>query len=867
MRAKELSALLEHVKRGESVRLVSNREFGRTMLLGELQQALDAQGFNVSRVAGEESLVDSRYGALRQSFLAPERLSPNLTPSEVSVMIAAELSQAPNAVVLVDDAEWLDRYTAEVLTSLLDSPNVCGVFVTLPFRNLTAEERAIAHMLRADARIDLPALSFEQVGVLSQRVLGPNVSPEIVSEVFSMSSGIAGIAAQILRTARASKGIVRGAERWEFGGRMLWNADLEETVERMLAPLDDASLKMLHALSLVGDAPAEAFESADPASAVTLTRQGLVTVFREPHGDSRVAPRPALVADYSRHRPIDLLHVSALELIEQVVDPAAKQPRRADIAELMLDMHSRHSDTEEAHNAGLARFLRERTARQLNVAGREWRRNRRPSTALTYLDALLPSGSYLAPAEEVLERTSPDGATGRELVQLALHERFVRQNGRSQTTEYAKTLRRDFPDHAPALVAFDILAEFNAYGRTEKVESWLAALPSDPLWLGKNVAVFIRATSGETPSETELVVPPQGLAMQRVITEQSRMVMLARRASSTDTVEALLDDTITLGPGDDPVPFIVSTYVRSQLLLGLGKVTEARELLSQALSVGDLDIRYGTLYAAMLRWSAFLHMRDGRVDIAQALISESHAYDAFRGPMPGMRPEFGAALEVLFTGDRERAGQEFLTEARECLTRSFFDAAWSTARCAFQLYPVDESLEVLSRVVAHESYGWARPVVDFARAALDQDPNLVAYIGPLSGLPELVTAADFLEDIEFWHVNKGVEYDPEFARAVAEAHQSFVMYREPLSHVIARERPSGLGNLTPREREIAALSATLTNREIAERLTLSVRTVENHIARSMKKLGLGSRASLSSAVAEYVRKMDGHRAQPDPEAE
>ena len=58
--------------------------------------------------------------------------------------------------------------------------------------------------------------------------------------------------------------------------------------------------------------------------------------------------------------------------------------------------------------------------------------------------------------------------------------------------------------------------------------------------------------------------------------------------------------------------------------------------------------------------------------------------------------------------------------------------------------------------------------------------------------------------------------------------------------------------LTAREAETARLIAGgLTNREIAGRLVLSVRTVESHVANAMAKLGFTSRAQLAAWVAEY----------------
>jgi non-specific serine/threonine protein kinase len=61
-------------------------------------------------------------------------------------------------------------------------------------------------------------------------------------------------------------------------------------------------------------------------------------------------------------------------------------------------------------------------------------------------------------------------------------------------------------------------------------------------------------------------------------------------------------------------------------------------------------------------------------------------------------------------------------------------------------------------------------------------------------------------------------------------------------------------NLTHREREVAALVAQgLTNREIADRLVLSVRTVETHVDRILGKLNLHTRTQLAARLADQGR--------------
>jgi non-specific serine/threonine protein kinase len=59
------------------------------------------------------------------------------------------------------------------------------------------------------------------------------------------------------------------------------------------------------------------------------------------------------------------------------------------------------------------------------------------------------------------------------------------------------------------------------------------------------------------------------------------------------------------------------------------------------------------------------------------------------------------------------------------------------------------------------------------------------------------------------------------------------------------------GGLTSREREVARLvSQGKSNREIAEALVLSERTVENHISNILMKLGFTSRAQIAVWAVE-----------------
>jgi len=67
-------------------------------------------------------------------------------------------------------------------------------------------------------------------------------------------------------------------------------------------------------------------------------------------------------------------------------------------------------------------------------------------------------------------------------------------------------------------------------------------------------------------------------------------------------------------------------------------------------------------------------------------------------------------------------------------------------------------------------------------------------------------------------------------------------------------RKGSTGELTPTEEKVASLAASgLRNREIAERIFVSPKTVEANLSRAYRKLGIHSRAELGAWMAERER--------------
>ncbi|HXV93787.1 MAG TPA: helix-turn-helix transcriptional regulator, partial [Pseudonocardia sp.] len=62
---------------------------------------------------------------------------------------------------------------------------------------------------------------------------------------------------------------------------------------------------------------------------------------------------------------------------------------------------------------------------------------------------------------------------------------------------------------------------------------------------------------------------------------------------------------------------------------------------------------------------------------------------------------------------------------------------------------------------------------------------------------------------------------------------------------------TGVEALSPSERRVAKLAAEgLTNRDIAQALFVTTKTVEVHLSAAYRKLGIGSRAALPGVFAE-----------------
>ena len=118
--------------------------------------------------------------------------------------------------------------------------------------------------------------------------------------------------------------------------------------------------------------------------------------------------------------------------------------------------------------------------------------------------------------------------------------------------------------------------------------------------------------------------------------------------------------------------------------------------------------------------------------------------------------------------------------------------------------------------------------------------------------PYLVGARSQLEEgawTKAWEEGGAMSMERAIEYALSEDDSSTIATRtqEQTSSATARTR-----TLTRREREVAKLVAQgLTNRQIAEELFVSERTVDHHVSNILKKLNLSSREQVASRLRDH----------------
>ena len=302
----------------------------------------------------------------------------------------------------------------------------------------------------------------------------------------------------------------------------------------------------------------------------------------------------------------------------------------------------------------------------------------------------------------------------------------------------------------------------------------------------------------------------------------------------------------------------------ASLAIDQGDLEDARHLLAESLRLGqELDYRRGL--ATVLIWSARADLWEGRIEAAVRLLAE--AAPLLKDPVSEVRWRHFSGLVAFYSQSLEEARDLFERGVEHCrqigwrrLEGSSLTLLGAVLGELGDLERAEEALESAFAIALELDDHWMIPL------QLSRLAGLAALRGRSRSAMRLWGAAAAYGDIRGFRLPRA-ELDqlagwleparralgPEASRLVASGRKltlgaatELALSREPETR-----GPSGWGSLTAREREVAELVASgLTNRQVAGRLFLSVRTVETHVDRVLGKLGLGNRTQLAASARD-----------------
>ncbi|MBA2634062.1 MAG: AAA family ATPase, partial [Chloroflexi bacterium] len=314
------------------------------------------------------------------------------------------------------------------------------------------------------------------------------------------------------------------------------------------------------------------------------------------------------------------------------------------------------------------------------------------------------------------------------------------------------------------------------------------------------------------------------------------------------------------------LPFLLGNVTLGDFIDGRSDVARAR--LDRAARLSQVTDQH-VAHVHTLVWQARLAARLGDVERASAAGGE--AFDlmvatSWRAGEWGMRTDL--ALLELSRGDPSSALDLVAdavdsTKPDESGRRHWGQAVAVDALVA--LGRIDEARSVLTVLEAHaQSHGSPRLIADGLRARA----RLLAADGDVDGADAAIAEAEAIHRRidDPWELARTLLVAGEVHRrsrrrararaALREALETFAFLgarlwarraREELARIDAGRREEG--GLTPTQRRVAELVGSgLTNRQVADRLSMSAHTVDAHLKAIYLALGINSRAQLRAAT-------------------
>ncbi|TQO19721.1 ATP/maltotriose-dependent transcriptional regulator MalT [Rhodoglobus vestalii] len=829
-----------------SVMLRGPSGVGKTTLGAHISQALRADGRTVVPVVGLAELAEIPLGALAPVLASAGRVDLESVSDRVQALVAVVGENPTKFVLIVDDAPLLDAVSAGVLYQLV---RVFGVTALLTARDSHEVSGPLARLLHENLIdiVDLDGLSLEHSQSILQQYFGGSLRPESLRALFEASRGNPLMLRELTFAAARAGGIHSG----DFGVEVSVAAlpkHVRATISERLLQLSDDERRLAQLIAIAQPIPHAAIRGDEMDVLARLTTEGVV----EDTGDDSLPSVRLAHPLFAEALVVELSRAERTEIIREVASrltPMGDQQLRFTATVLLTSTDATITNDEldwaanYAHAAGdhtVAAALAERA----QVAARRFA----PELVLaSALSALAESQRSSQVFESVFGLASGDEQRAIALVRWGQHVVY-RLAQPAQAVERVTAKLGELDAQAQAVVRPE-LAKWQLITGDATVLSGVA----DPVSADGGLAAVnagltaaMIATMSGNPNQAFQII-----GQTRPLTEAFRfeapyadalldlsefiaLVASADIARAGDFAAQRRLDRFADSAG-------VWSYALAIIRLHDGKLTEASALA--ALAVDQLKWRDFTgLLGTATALHATIEAQRGNPNIAYRLLSEIAPEYAGDAKVILQRAECEAFL-LAAEGRPEDGAHMIIAAVTEGINLGHFLLSALTLTVALRLdqaAAAREQCDVLTQLSTSPLIALIR---EWGEAAAGRDVVRLCELAPsLASAGVAALAVDGLL--------AGARSAAKADRRELER-KATLLARRLAADMDHRPAERDVEELTEREWTIArAAAGRKRSREIGQQLGLSVRTVDNHLARIYRKLGVTGRVELEQVLTE-----------------
>jgi DNA-binding CsgD family transcriptional regulator len=861
-RRSELEVFEKALCSGEQVGLVIHGRpgVGKTRLADECLQWAAASGYPTERVVGSRTTAFLPLGAV-VGLLAGGLGRPGPDGQVNSVALFEDTRRALLAryeghrlVTVADDVTLLDAASLALLGYLAAQGTI---FLIATVRTGDPVPDLLTDLWRDGraARIDLQDLSRTQLDTLLHLALAGPIEAGAGRELWEITEGNPLYVHELVLGALESGVLVDRSGVWHLEGRLPATSRLRDLVEQRIGGLTPQARSVLEVLALCQPlelghletiAPAEVLESLERAGLIAVTNWE-VRLAHPLHGEVVRAALPRL-----RTRGILLAEADRLEASHPDPGPAALR-----IAVWRLDAGGQPDPAILVRGAHLARAAHDfRLVRRLIEAVPA--ENVDAVGALLLGEALYETGAFDA-SEQVLGRGQSLPSSEQVALRLAVMRAKNAQWGlcRTEAALAINAAARAVITSSP--LAEELMADeasiWTFSGRPERAQEVLEGIPDGAgqrtrvvraiaaapalAVTGRTAEAFRVAESGYADHVTlgdELAIAHP--AMHIV----NQVFALAEAGRLAEAEQLARTGAEIVAPHRVPIAQIFFASSQGRVAILQGRLANARRFYAEAVGLAEASLFAGPR-RLVLSGLALVDALLGEADAAARVLAERDAGPAFgfRGP-----EQLLADAWTAIASRQSAQGAKLFLEAASL--------AASTGHRTNEAWVLHD----LMRTTGEDTSGRLRELADVCDSPLVSARARHAAAARARDAGELAGAADDFEALGAMLLA---------AEAASGAADAFTRAGDRRAATAALRRANALaaaceGAATPglvqaaspvplsgREREIVTLAAEgMSSKDIAERLYLSVRTVDNHLQHAYAKLGVSSRAGLAHAL-------------------